>query len=124
MPVFVSGPIFDGRARNAAADFCDEAREEIAQQGKAMVLAELGTVLRHPTGYYESQQTVVPDGGDRTKIWDDYVIYGPWLEGVGSRNKTTRFKGYFTYRRTRGVLDRAAGGIAEDVLHRFIGRMR
>jgi len=37
--------------------------------------------------------------GAHWKISDNGVIYGPWLEGVGSRNATTRFKGYANYRR-------------------------
>src|SRR3546814_9997690 len=31
------------------------------------------------------------------EVWDGGMAgprYGPWLEGVGSRNNTTRFKGY------------------------------
>lgn len=34
-------------------------------------------------------------------------------EGVGSRNKTTRFKGYFVFRRISQRLDRQAKHIAE-----------
>lgn len=62
------------------------------------VHAELGRVLQHPTGYYESR--VVADYGKRPpSVHDSMVIYGPWLEGIGSRNATTRFKGYATFRR-------------------------
>ena len=41
-------------------------------------------------------------------IYDGDVIYGPWLEGTGRRNKTTRFKGYGSFRRTRDWLNKQA----------------
>lgn len=33
-------------------------------------------------------------------ILDNNAVYGPWLEGTGSRNDTTRFKGYASFRKT------------------------
>ena len=33
-------------------------------------------------------------------IDDGNVVYGPWLEGISSRNQSTRFKGYASFRRT------------------------
>lgn len=75
------------------------------------VHAELGRVLQHPTGYYESR--VVADFGRRPpSVHDSMVVYGPWLEGIGSRNATTRFKGYQTFRR---VAQRVQGRVVEVV---------
>jgi len=34
------------------------------------------------------------------KIDDGGVVYGPWLEGISARNRTTRFKGYASFRKT------------------------
>jgi hypothetical protein len=34
------------------------------------------------------------------RIDDGGVVYGPWLEGTSTRNATTRFKGYASFRRT------------------------
>jgi hypothetical protein len=69
-----------------------------------MVRSRLGEVLQNPTGYYESRITSeVSALGAR--VTDGGVIYGPWLEGVGSRNQTTRFKGYATFRKTRQELE-------------------
>lgn len=42
------------------------------------------------------------------RIDDGGVIYGPWLEGVGSRNATTRFKGYSSFRLTAQMLQKQA----------------
>ena len=38
-------------------------------------------------------------------ITDGKVVYGRWLEGVSSRNQTTRFKGYFAFRKTNHLLN-------------------
>src|SRR3546814_20243239 len=43
------------------------------------------------------------------EVWDGGMAgprYGPWLEGVGSRNNTTRFKGYHAFRKAADALDR------------------
>lgn len=116
------GPIFDGRAEVALLEMCDKIDDEVARAGKAEVLATLGSVLRHPTGYYESQITTTGNGNS-TDITDGGVIYGPWLEGVGSRNRTTRFKGYATFRRVAQQLDAQAGPIAERVADVYVRRM-
>lgn len=120
--VRTSGPIFNGQAEAAVRDFITEAEEEIAQEGADMVHLVLGQVLRHPTGYYESRVHSERNRGDSV-VTDGGVIYGPWLEGTGSRNRTTRFKGYGTFRRVRAKLQRQAGRTAERVLPPYIRRM-
>jgi len=37
-------------------------------------------------------------------VHDSNVVYGPWLEGISSRNKRTRFKGYGAFRRAKSQL--------------------
>lgn len=119
--VKVSGPMFDGRAQVAVIEFSHEIQRAVADKGVTLVRQRLGGVLRHPTGYYESQiQTeqdhIVTDGG---------VIYGPWLEGVGSRNRTTRFKGYWTFRQTTQEVNAASVPVSEDLLHaKYLRRMQ
>lgn len=118
------GPLYDGRAAAAAEQFVHAAEEEIADVAVNMVRAELGRVLKHPTGYYESQiQT--DRAGAGWEVNDGGVIYGPWLEGVGSRNApVTRFRGYHTFRRVFQRVDRQAKHIAERVLPRYLRRMQ
>ena len=118
-----SGPYFDGRARKAITDLEREWVESVAETGNVMVRANLNAVLRHQTPYYRTRIAAVRDDPSRWRVSDQGVIYGPWLEGVGSRNRTTRFKGYFTFRRTCQQLDRKAKLIGEFILRRFIGRM-
>lgn len=121
--VDASGPMFDGRAVSALSAFEDAAIQEVAERGKDMILAEFGTVLKHPTGYYESQVRTDRQVDDWT-INDGGVVYGPWLEGTSSRNDSTRFKGYSTFRRVKQRLTGRSGGIAERVLQPFLRRMQ
>ncbi|MEU3161785.1 hypothetical protein ABZ753_30935 [Streptomyces griseoincarnatus] len=88
-----------------------------------MIHTRLRQVLRHPTGYYQSKISVDRTGDGRYKIHDQRIIYGPWLEGTGSRNSpVTRFPGYFTFRRTKALLDRQAPQIARELLARYRSR--
>ena len=116
------GPIFDGRALVALAAFRDDAERKIAEAGATEVQAQLGQVLQNETGFYRSH-VIAERASDDYGITDQDVIYGPWLEGTSSRNQSTRFKGYGTFRKVRQWLEGQAGGIAESSLRRYIGRM-
>lgn len=117
-----SGPMFDGRAAAAVTAYISHAEKDVADQGVNLVRNELGIVLRHPTGHYSGQIQTTNMGGDAA-VWDGGVIYGPWLEGTGSRNRTTRFKGYATFRRVTQRLQAMAAPIAEKTLKGYLGRM-
>lgn len=118
-----SGPLFNGEADRLVDGMCAEIEHEVGRTGVDAVRARLGEVLQHPTGYYESRITSGPSAHDDVDIHDQGVVYGPWLEGTGSRNRTTRFKGYATFRRIAQRLDARAEGIAERVAEPFIRRM-
>ncbi len=122
MDVHVSGPLFDGRADAAVTAFLDDAKQAVAGQGSSNVHRNLDTSIRHPTPYYETQIMVERQGND-VVVHDRGVIYGPWLEGVGSRNRSTRFRGYFSFRRATQALRKQAPAIVERVLRRYLGRM-
>lgn len=117
-----SGPLFDGTIEDVLDDFREAAERDVALVGKQLVKKQLHSVLKHPTGHYESQ-IEVERVQDDFMITDGNVIYGAWLEGVGSRNKATRFKGYATFRKVKQVLEGNAGEIAEETLQKYIGRM-
>lgn len=120
--VTATGPVFDGRASLAVDAFLDRAVMEIAREGVNDIHNVLDSVLRHPTGRYERSIQTDRQGNDAV-IHDSGIIYGPWLEGVGSRNRTTRFKGYFTFRRVTKQLDGKAVSIADRVLPEYLRRM-
>lgn len=114
------GPIFDGRALAAANEYVNRLERELATEGLSILKDEMHAVFRHPTGYYESRCQVV----DGHKIWDQRVVYGPWLAGIGSRNfPATKFRGYHHWTRTRDKLNERKQGIGERLLRRYTGRM-
>lgn len=118
-----SGPWATGRVRRALHDYSDDVEYQVARRGEQMVDARLRQVLRHPTGYYQSKITVDRTSGGRYMVHDQRVVYGPWLEGTGSRNApVTVFPGYFTFRRTKALLDRQAPQIARELLARYRSR--
>lgn len=115
MDVNVRGPLWEGRAPAIIQAACKQGQDGVAQVANDQVHRRLEGVLKHPTGYYESR--VVTDmAKTESRVTDHGVVYGPWLEGTGSRNKSTRFKGYFTFRLiTQGLKD-DAGTIAEPFM--------
>jgi hypothetical protein len=115
------GPIFDGRADIALQEFCVAAKNEVAEVGAGMVVEDLQDVIRNPTPIYWTRVRA-----EANRIHDDRMIYGPWLEGTGSRNyPVTRFRGYASFRRTTQSIQRIAEPAAERVLHtRFLRRMQ
>jgi hypothetical protein len=58
------------------------------------------------------------------RIHDSNVIYGSWLEGVASRNQTTRFKGYAMFRNARQQLGRIATGVLQNRVSKALARLR
>ena len=59
--------------------------------------ASTGNYRRNINAVIRSRNAVIDDGG---------VIYGPWLEGTATRNQTTRFKGYASFRRVAGWIEK------------------
>lgn len=114
------GPIFDGRARRAANEYVNRLERQLADEGRTILLGELDRVLKTQTPYYATRIEVV----DGRKIWDNRVVYGPWLAGIGSRNyPVTKFRGYDHWIVTRDKLNARKQGIGERLLRRYLGRM-
>jgi hypothetical protein len=120
--VKVRGPLFDGRAQAAIKAFLDEAKEAIADRGVNLVGDELAGSLQNPTGFYESRIRTERRADDQF-VTDSGVVYGPWLEGVSSRNQSTRFKGYRSFRQATQHLNEDAAEVAEGVLRKHLGEM-
>jgi hypothetical protein len=113
------GPMFNGKTAAALHTYADEVGYKVATYAEDQVQTRLAQVLQHPTGYYQSKVTVARQGGGYM-VWDQRVVYGPWLEGTGSRNApVTRFPGYATFRRTKAIVDRKAPSIAYELLGRY-----
>jgi len=121
----VEGPVLDGRAPGIMDDITEAVVDDVAEQGFRDIHFTLVRVLKHPTGYYQSQIRNRQLGPTTRVLYDNRVIYGHWLEGTGSRNTpVTRFEGYFTFRRTTQALKRKAPGIAQATVRRHLGRLQ
>jgi len=120
--VTASGTVVTGRAVQLQHDAADAWAERLATLGASMVRTNLNSVLRKQTPYYRLQVQPRPEPPG-WKITDGGVIYGPWLEGTGSRNRTTRFKGYSTFRRTVQQINARAENVGQPVVARFVNTM-
>lgn len=122
--VELNGPIFDGRAQRQLDLACDDIAQRVTRLGASMVRSNLHKVLRNETPFYRLQVAHRRVAANLWEIHDNNVIYGPWLEGTGSRNfPVTRFRGYATFRRTAQEIDRRAGVIADYTMREYIPGM-
>lgn len=118
--VTVKGSLFDGTADQVMDGFVEEVLRETAQEGLNAVQNRLQQVLRRPTGRYRGKVITDRVSDERWDITDQGSHYGPWLEGTGSRNETSRFKGYQTFRKTEEWLQERAIEIADETLPRYL----
>lgn len=111
--VEIEGPLFDGRAEAALKRFEETAKRDVADAGLEMWQSGLVASFQHETGAYIESTRVVPVGSWQ-QIEDGMSLYGPWLEGTGSRNfPVTAFPGYHQARSTTQMLQAAVPSICE-----------
>ncbi len=121
--VSTHGFFFTGDAKAEVRRFMDRGKETIARRGEQEIRARLGSVLKNPTGYYESQIRVERTGQFNDQvIHDGGVIYGPWLES-GKYTPPRRFRGYRTFRRVRTKLRKQVTALVQADLDRLISRL-
>lgn len=92
------GPLLEGHADEIVNGFLSRFAQVVSQDAFSEVSMLLDASIVNPTPYYETQITSDRRADDWV-VHDRGVIYGPWLEGTSSRNRTTRFKGYASFRR-------------------------
>lgn len=111
------GPFFDNRVHRAFDDYSDDLAEEGAEWALADIRRTFHTHFKVPTGYYESHVRISNVSGDPTVNDGGTIKYGPWLEGVGSRNfPATRFKGYSAFRKAAERLERRIADMGDRLL--------
>ncbi len=107
------------KSKAAAQRAIIEVNEAIAQEGVDRIKRRLDMVLVNPTGFYRSNIQI-----ERREIYrglsDNNVVYGGWLEGVSSRNRTTRFKGYKTFRLIQQELKNDKEQIAQPIITQLV----
>lgn len=131
--VQVSGPMFSPRVKDIIKDALHDTVRELVAFGEATAKERAIEVVyskggAHPDQYRPTGRWLNSLHGDMTgplsgTLDDSRLVYGPWLEGVSSRNESTRFKGYFTFRHTYGQMERRADDIAEKHIRRAIKRI-
>lgn len=108
-----TGPFFAPGVDAMVEREISKSRTLVSDAAYVRVEALLKDFLKHPTGYYQSRIRVNRAVGDRDLITDSRVVYGPWLEGISNRNRTTRFKGYHIFRLVAAGMQRRAVDIAQ-----------
>ena len=123
--VSATGPLFDGRAPLFVAAFMASAVEVVAKDAMSEVLFTQQTDFQRPTGAYWSRMETLNKsrGSAYSKVVTNPSVYAPWLEGVSSRNQTTRFKGYQSFRRGYQAVLQALPTILENVARSTLGRI-
>ena len=121
--VRISGPFFSGSMPGVIRDALSKAMGDVVAEGERSVKLQLypGHGLR--SGHYRRSVHGEMQNSMHGRIHDSDVIYGPWLEGVGSRNQTTRFKGYHMFRQAKGELERKVPGIINHRVAQAVGRL-
>jgi hypothetical protein len=118
--VTYSGPFFDARYDEAMRRLIAQVEADIADHGRDIVRDALGTSIRVDGPGYAARHVATTTEGDR-QIVDTNALYGPWLEGIGSRNAPrTRFPGYAAFRRSVQKVQERADAYAEPALARFV----
>jgi hypothetical protein len=93
------GPVFDGSAAKIIKTQMTATKHALGEELVHRVQLLTDKFFVNPTGYYRSQvDYLINQGNGAVIIHDRGVVYGPWLEGTGSRNRTSRFKGYHIFR--------------------------
>ncbi len=101
----LGGPLFDGRLSAAVNPFLMGASEDLARHGEDVVWHYGKGDIREWTGNWGGHLTT-ERRADGWYAHDQGIVYGPWLEGTGSRNTTSRFKGYRMWRRAMQEIER------------------
>ena len=132
--VELTGPLFRGVAPRILRQVTESAVKDLTEAGESFLLLRLRP---RPSGVYKTAQEA---GKEKSvgnyarniqsvvknltgELSDGGVIYGPWLEGVGSRNKSARFKGYFSFRAAKQLVEKRVDRTINQYLGKFVRRM-
>jgi len=122
--VDIRGAFLEGRGVAVLREFSEAAEKLVSEAGEDQVRQRLGRRARHPTGSYARAVTTKDYAKGRTIIAEyPQVLYGPWLEGVSTRNASTRFKGYRMYRQTRVWLRKNLSEILQDLFDDAVAKL-
>lgn len=116
----MTGSLFDGTAEQILVSDLDDISSQLSDKSVTDIQARLDMVLVNPSGYYRSQISAVQVTEGSYSVTDNDVVYGPWLEGIGSRNETSAFKGYQTFQiigdRFENEVETAVNGVIDKFM--------
>lgn len=119
------GALFNGVAEAELALAEAAVQREIAEYAEYQWQMNMDDSFQNPTGAYQSHVNILQREGDLV-VNDGWpgsgLQYGPWLEGLGSRNVTTKFKGYRAMERARNSVAQKAEGLAQPIIDKFIAK--
>ena len=131
--VSAKGPVFDGTWAFTVMRYRFALTQTLGKMGVNWIKNYLPSVyeyLKNPSvlhgtkhfypGLYESDIHTDRQTVDINLVHDTPVVYGPWVEGVGSRNATTRFKGHHAFRLAAQQLNLEAEAVANEVIQIYI----
>lgn len=115
--VTFTGPLFvNGQVQRVFDEIRDDIANRLATEGERRILSTLDASLKKPTGAYRRRVTRYGAVVGQARVHDQQCVYGPWLNGTGSRNRRSTFKGYGHFKKTHQVLQRAAKPLARQVV--------
>ncbi len=118
------GVFLEGRDGPIIRGFFEDAKQLVAKAGEDQIRERVGRRAKHPSGSFAGAVHTKDFKKGRT-IQADYpqILYGPWLEGVSTRNASTRFKGYRMFRLTRTWLRRNYMTLIQDLLTEAVAKL-
>lgn len=119
-----AGPFLSGQFERTMPGVIDEIDKAGAEYALHALNERFDDELMHPTGRYQSHlQIEKTELGAQVNDGTFGKIYGAWLEGVASRNRRSRFKGYATFRKVSQQVRIHAIEIANKAIEAFVAKM-
>jgi hypothetical protein len=125
--ITMTGPLFTGQAAAAAEDFTRALAAEIAEIARDWVKLDTQRMTRSGSDTGAAAAGVKLSGEGANWVVSGGISKGtyawPWLEGTSRRNRSTPFRGYHTFRRTRLRMRTQVNALAELRLQPYLARM-
>ena len=121
----IRGPLASGDAGRALRDWAENTARVLGGQGADLLRAVPMNKTGRATGAFAANLHVL-QSGPVARIPAPMirgVTWGPWLEGVSSRNSSTRFRGYHLFRHARQELRRRAPEVGQRELEKIMPRI-
>lgn len=121
--VSIHGPLLKGKGPDEVRTALSKAITDLATEGQMKVREQLYVGHGRVTGHYRGSIHGELTDSMHGRIHDSGVVYGPWLEGVGSRNEKSRFKGYWMFRNAKQYLEKIKEAVVNRRIHELVRRL-